>query len=298
MIKITVVLASYNGEQFIREQINSVLMQRDIELFLLDRDDGSSDATQMILDEYQKNGLLKWYTGDHLNVAKGFLDLLLNAPESTYYAFCDQDDVWKENKLSAAIEKLGKENNNIPLMYYSASTLVDENLKFISEHNVHKQRTDEARFLINDMSGNTIVINNKLRNLICSAINEPIVIHDKWALQVCLANGGKCINDSNSYILYRQHLSNTIGMELNLKDKISKFFKIVKLPPDPHLRILYNLYGKDLTSPYAEIVFLAIESNGKLPISKRLSFMKKYNIDFDDFFFNLAFFLRLLRGVI
>ena len=84
-MKIVVLMSTYNGEKFIREQIDSILHQtitENMELELLVRDDGSKDQTHAILDEYQANGALTWYTGENLRPAKSFWNLLQNAPQS------------------------------------------------------------------------------------------------------------------------------------------------------------------------------------------------------------------------
>lgn len=296
MNKIVVVMASYNGEKYIRQQIDSILNQEGVELRLLVRDDGSTDNTINILEEYQKKQKLEWYTGEHLNVARGFLDLLKKAPEADYYAFCDQDDIWKPKKLFSAIQMIDSINEKRPIMYYSATTLVDSELNFIAEHNIHEKRTDKARFLINDMSGNTIVFNKSLKEMLCKVQDLDITIHDKWTLQLCLATGGRCIGDANSYILYRQHASNTIGMELTLKDKIDKFFRIIKLPHDKHLDLLNEFYYDELIPTYKDLIV----DGGKYPldVKERLKILFDKDINFDNIFFNLAFKIRTLRGIL
>lgn len=296
MKTISVIMASYNGGQYIQEQIESVLTQVEVDVHLLVRDDGSSDNTQKILDKYQNDNKLKWYTGQHLNVAQGFLELLKVAEETEFYAFCDQDDIWKEDKLKAAIAMLENEDNTLPLMYYSATTLVDENLHFLKEHKIHINRTNIARFIINDISGNTIVINNKLRNLLCKIPKPDIDIHDKWCLQVCLATGGKCCGDPVPRILYRQHNNNTIGMELSIIDNVKKFFRIICMPHDKNFDVLKNNFYQELVEPYKSIVNLA--TSNSLPIKDRKMLLNDKNINYDNFFFNLAFKLRIFKGIL
>ena len=92
--KVLILLSTYNGERYIKEQIESLLKQENVKVSILVRDDGSTDGTINILNEYQKQGKLKWYTGENLKPAKSFMNLVENAPEYEYYAFCDQDDVW------------------------------------------------------------------------------------------------------------------------------------------------------------------------------------------------------------
>lgn len=293
---VSVIMASYNGENYIREQIDSILGQSCKDFTLLVRDDGSTDATKSILEDYRKRGKLNWYTGAHLNVAMGFIDLLNKAPDSKYYSFCDQDDVWKVDKLKAAVTFLDKENQSIPLFYYSATTLVDDHLNILKEHTIHTKRTDKARFLINDMSGNSVVINKRLRDLICGGDCLGISIHDKWALQVCLALGGKCIADYESHILYRQHLNNTIGMELSVRNKAAKFMKIVNSKPDDNMMILKREYKDLIISPYRELIMMKQDS--KLSWENRLKLLNDKDIDFADVFFNIAFKLKVLRGIL
>lgn len=173
---VAILLATYNGEKYLVDQIESILSQKNVNVQILVRDDGSIDRTQDILQQYMLQGQLLWYKGKHLNVAKGFIELVKNAPNADYYAFCDQDDIWLDDKLISAISFLEKENNHIPLMYYSSTTLVNENLDFIAQHNIHLKRNDLARFIFNDMSGNTMVFNNELRNKIIDNSEFDIII--------------------------------------------------------------------------------------------------------------------------
>ena len=115
---ITVLMSTYNGEKYLREQIESILNQKNVRVQILVRDDGSTDHTHIILDEYQKNGKLNWYTGMNLKSSKSFMNLVTKAPETEYYAFCDQDDVWNNDKLYRAVNKLKSMGNmNIPRLY-------------------------------------------------------------------------------------------------------------------------------------------------------------------------------------
>lgn len=294
MKKIAVLMASYNGEKYIREQIDSLLNQKDVIVEILIRDDGSTDSTIEILNEYQNKGQLNWYQGEHLNVAKGFMELVKNSPHADYYAFCDQDDVWLEDKLISAANKLDKEDSTLPLMYYCATTLVDQDLNFIAEHHIHENRSNLARFIFNDMSGNTIVFNNKLRELLQKTNNADITIHDKWTLQVCLACGGICVGDKNTHILYRQHGNNTIGMELSLLDKINKFIRVINLSKDIHFKYLNKIYGQNIVSPYISIVNIA--NNDKSTFYQRLKIAFHKDVVFDNTMFKLAYILHVLKG--
>ena len=127
MRNILVLMSTYNGEKYLKEQIDSILAQKNVEVTIRVRDDGSTDGTIRILEEYQKCGKLNWYSSTNMGPAKSFLDLVYNAPlKYDYYAFCDQDDYWKEDKLYKAIERL-EHFDDKPALYHCELEIVDEN---------------------------------------------------------------------------------------------------------------------------------------------------------------------------
>lgn len=217
---VAVVLATYNGEKYLREQLDSLLRQKGVSVRILVRDDGSKDGTTAILDEYQSKGLLSWYTGKHLNVQKGYLDLLKHAPQSEYYAFCDQDDVWDDDKLLFAVTELDEMPAEKPAMYYCGQRLVDENLKLISIHKIASDRSPHTNFLISNVAGCTAAFNRCLVEAVNSAEPDFILMHDSWLFKVCLALGGNYFADSAAHINYRQHGSNVAGLNGGVKGKV------------------------------------------------------------------------------
>ena len=104
-------MSTYNGEKYLREQIDSILNQDYPEISLLIRDDGSTDGTVDILKEYaQKYRDIDYYVGENLGVQNSFFDLMKRADKRAYYyAFADQDDVWLPGKIKRAIELLERE---------------------------------------------------------------------------------------------------------------------------------------------------------------------------------------------
>ena len=107
-------MSTYNGKDYLREQIDSILSQdceekADVKLKLLIRDDGSKDGTQEILRKYAAKypDQVNWYQGENIGVIKSFFDLIEKSDEKAdYYAFSDQDDYWHKEKLRAGIEKI------------------------------------------------------------------------------------------------------------------------------------------------------------------------------------------------
>ena len=115
MDSVVVLMSTYNGERFLEEQIESILKQKDVDVVLYVRDDGSSDRTKQILDEYQrKNAQMLVSYEKNEGVGNSFMDLVYMAPEtSDYYAFADQDDIWRDTKLIEAIKLLKQSGKNL-----------------------------------------------------------------------------------------------------------------------------------------------------------------------------------------
>ena len=281
-ISVCVLMATYNGEKYLREQIDSLINQDGVNVDILIRDDGSTDKTTKILDEYQKQGKLKWYTGEHLNVQKGYLDLLRNAPKTDYYAFCDQDDVWDKNKLLVAITELENMPKDKPNIYYCGQKLVNENLKFLSVHSINNKRSDYTNFFISNIAGCTAVFNKKLADAVNNKNPNFILMHDSWIFKVCLALGGRYYADSSAYINYRQHGNNVAGLNGGLRGKIRQMRRyIFSFQIKKQLQNLYNCYSNEMTDEYKDLTLeicnydKSFKNWFKFLISKRFDFKNK-----------------------
>ena len=222
-----VLLSTYNGENYLTQLIESVLAQKNVELNLIVRDDGSSDKTIEILNKYQSEGKLEYYYGKNLRPARSFMDLVFNVDEKfDYYAFCDQDDYWKPEKLISAIQMLENGNPEIPMLYNCALEIVDKDLNFIRESFRDNQKEVPPLYsiLMQETPGCTFVFNRALLAELRKFKPHTISMHDTWVALVCLAAGGKYYSDKNAYIKYRQHEANVVGSE---KQSFSKRLKEV-----------------------------------------------------------------------
>ena len=137
--KVQILMSTYNGEEFVREQLDSILAQSYPDVDILIRDDGSQDDTFVILKEYEeRHSNIRAYQGENIGVNKSFFELLRKSnQEAAYIGFCDQDDYWLPEKIEKAAEQL--ERLDGPALYCSAKTLVDENLEPLnSQQNPHR----------------------------------------------------------------------------------------------------------------------------------------------------------------
>lgn len=224
---VQVLLSSYNGEKYIREQIDSILGQKDIRIQLLVRDDGSIDGTRDILAEYEKShDNIRVLYGKNLGVIRSFFALIEAADEQyPYIAFSDQDDVWLPDKLARAVRMLEKERKRqetagkgmIPFAYCSAKQLVNADLHPLKQAICYPAvRAEFGNALVENMcTGCTCVVDKTFLSLLKGKEPRFTVMHDFWFYLVgtCF---GKVIYDRESRILYRQHGGNELGAASSL----------------------------------------------------------------------------------
>lgn len=222
MKTVQVLMSSYNGEKYIREQIESILRQQGVLVKLLVRDDGSQDATISILKEYEKRKQIEVIYGDNIGPYKSFLSLLDACNEADYYSFSDQDDIWLDDKLISGINFLEMENGKIPLLYCSSLRRVNENLELENIQSFPGLKTNIYSALVRErLAGCTFVINNNLRNLLKGSSNLDInYSHDSWTVLMCYACGGKVIFDDKPHILFRRYGTNVSVDGGGLKKRI------------------------------------------------------------------------------
>ncbi len=210
MSKINVLLSSYNGQQYISELIDSILAQTNVDVDLLVRDDGSKDNTLQILNSYQYKHQLRYYQGENLRPALSFMQLLQDSSAADYYAFADQDDYWKPEKLSAGVTAL-EQYEDIPALYFTRTQLTDADLNPIAGSDINPYLTFGESLVYEFIPGCTMVFNKHLRDIVNRYKPNYIPMHDVWIYCIALAVGAKIVFDKTSYILYRQHGNNTIG---------------------------------------------------------------------------------------
>lgn len=221
MKKVLILMSTYNGEKYIKEQIDSIENQDYLSLSLLVRDDGSTDATLSILKEYEKKfENITVIQGENIGVWKSFFELCKMADgQADYYALADQDDYWFPDKISAAIEYMKRGEKEKGLLYAGNKTLVDKELQLINSEIDYSYECIPSfgnALVENICTGCTCVLNQELLKIICRHIPSYVIMHDWWIYLIASALG-KVIYDKKSYILYRQHEKNTHGIMVDRK---------------------------------------------------------------------------------
>lgn len=209
--KVQILMSTYNGEEYIREQLDSILAQSYPDVDILIRDDGSSDDTFVILKEYEEmHPNITAYQGDNIGVNKSFFELLRKSnSDAEYIGFCDQDDYWLPEKIERAVEKL--ETMSGPALYCGTKTLVDENLEPLENQQDPHLIPGFGNAVVESIcSGCTTLMNRELVDIIKERLPEDVIHHDWWCYLVATYLG-RAYYDEKSYIYYRQHGGNEVG---------------------------------------------------------------------------------------
>lgn len=225
--KIDVLMATYNGEKYLKEQIDSILNQTYKNIQLIISDDCSTDRTREILKEYEQNDKIKiFYQEKNLGYIKNF-EFLLKKVENDLYMLSDQDDVWKREKIEKSVQKL--RNENLDLVFGDLE-VVDENLNTLYKSFDKYMKIDrkinrcigtyKLQYLYNCITGCTILSKKELLDKVLPLpANSKYMLHDFW-IGLIISLNGKVGYIKETYIKYRQHGNNQIGTE-----KVSHKFK-------------------------------------------------------------------------
>lgn len=257
-MKIAILMSTYNGEKYIKEQINSVLQQQgDFELDLYVRDDKSNDRTIEIINEYSKKGMLYLINGTNLGPAKSFMELMRFVDLSyDFYAFSDQDDFWYPDKIKKTVEML--KNDDLPSVCFSNADVVNDNLQQTGFQVYKKQPRLDIKTLscAGGILGCTMVFNRKMMELIKRS-NSPIdmVMHDFYVSLLCKSIGGKIVYCSDSTMKYRQHNNNVIGVSRGKKSAIKSFVKQL----NRHIKISIADQAESILQEYRDMLSISDE---------------------------------------
>lgn len=229
MYKVSVLMSTYNGAKYIKEQIDSIFMQNDVLIELIIRDDGSTDNTiEIIRSMKARYNNIVLIEGVNVGCEKSFQELMkIKRTDAEYYAFADQDDYWEPDKLITCISAISESkgyalagcnllacNTNMEPIKIIHS---DENVKSIEE----KKRKN---FLCN-LHGCVLVWNSKLHEALNEFVPSHVFAHDVWVCAVANAIGEfKIIR--KPYIKYRIHETNVSGLATN---KIQRMLKGISL---------------------------------------------------------------------
>lgn len=234
---VTILLATYNGAEFLSEQLQSYLEQSHKCWRLLASDDGSVDATPDILKAFQAENsdrVVEVVNGPSTGVTQNFLSLLLRVAEpaaTEFTAFSDQDDRWLPHKLERALAQLADVPSDQPALYCSRSWVCDAALTRLHHTRHYPRSASFPNALIENIAqGHTIVLNAAATRLAQQTAfsAKDVYAHDWWLYLLISGAGGRVIYDSEPGTLYRQHGTNQIGDGTRLRSRLTQPVAVMK----------------------------------------------------------------------
>jgi glycosyltransferase involved in cell wall biosynthesis len=219
--RVAILLSTFNGAAFLREQLDSFGVQTHGDWVLYWRDDGSTDDTVAIVEDFAaRAGQGRCVRIDdrppRLGATASFLHLLasvapgLGAPDAV--AFADQDDVWLPEKLARGIDALGRVGPDVPGLYCARQMLVDARLQPLAVSAAFGASAGfPAALTQNIATGCTVMMNRAAATSVARSTPSAGALHDWWCYLVVSAAGGRVVRDDTPVVLYRQHGRNLVG---------------------------------------------------------------------------------------
>jgi glycosyltransferase involved in cell wall biosynthesis len=248
---IQILLATCNGERYLREQLDSFLALDNYDrVKVLVRDDGSTDGTLRILAEYEDRCGFEVIRGENIGFAANMFELFRRSdPTCAYFATSDQDDVWLPGKLSAGVRALEKLPQDAPLLYGSATQPTTADLTPIGRPYVPQREISFYNAVIqNFILGHTQILNRRLVELLLRGTAERVTLVDWWVHAVAELTG-YVIFDQQSHVLYRQHAGNAIGFKTTAwaywKNRLKSLMGHDAYLLTRQMRALIEIYGND-----------------------------------------------------
>lgn len=283
---VAILMATFNGERYLAEQIDSIINQTYTDWVLFIRDDGSTDGTVNVIDRYCANypdKIIRIFDssekhGSSANFAN-LQQFVTNNYDFSLFMFADQDDVWLTNKIELSAKRIHEFNDNQPVLIHTDLKVVDKNLNeldksYVGYRALRPDFKDINHLLIqNNATGCTMMWNKPLNDIISDSLSIDGIIQHDWWMSLVASGFGKIEFLSEPTILYRQHDRNEIGAtKVNSLNFIRKRFlgrKVLKeklVKSVYQAEVFFSCYGSELDQKNAEVVkaFSNLYNKGKI----------------------------------
>lgn len=253
-----IIMSAYNAEKYIKEQVESILAQSNVNVRLWIRNDGSTDGTLKILsDEFGDDNRVIVTNGANLGAAESFIQAIFECDfECDYYGFSDADDVWVDNKLAISIDCIGFPPSSNPVAVATQMTVVDENLKEIRLTKTPRLGLKFNNAVVQTVaSGASVLMNRSAFGLLRSYRPKNVVMHDAW-IYILISAFGTFSYLEQPTILYRQHGKNVFGTSHGFRKRLENRVKRLKSqsPYREQAAEFLSVFGSQLGSENREII--------------------------------------------
>ena len=235
MKKVAIILAYFNGEEFINELIFSIFSQTFSNFHIYVFDDKSTipfDVENLNLDLDQKKKISVFKRKINLGYSNNFLKGLSEIDDSyEYYSFCDQDDIWDKEKLLRGIKIIENKEINKPILYGTKTWIANKDCSRILSESISIKRPlgFKNAILQSFAGGNTMIFNLKAKKLITNNLDlvNPLS-HDWWSYLIIAGHGGEIIYDPRPSLFYRQHQGSLVGTNKSWRGRLLRLLKLIK----------------------------------------------------------------------
>lgn len=303
--KVAILLASYNGDKYIEEQLKSLLKQTATNWTCYIHDDGSTDYTRKIIERYSKNYPDKFVVleGASTKGAKYNFIYLFSQVEAPIYMCCDQDDIWIKDKIRISLDEINliekKFGKTLPILTFTDLIVVDSKMNEIAPSMNSYQGIDCSQLSINRLmvdnvvTGCTMTVNRSLRDMLIRVEDVTNIIMHDWYSALIASKFGVIKYIKTPTVLYRQHGSNEVGA--NFKYNISYLYSRVTSATQVRLKIvdmskqvnefvkIYKIKGENCLTEFSNIF--------EYTKFTRLQKYRKYNIRKNDFIKSVGFYI-------
>lgn len=274
-----ILLATYNGNSYISQLLDSILNQSYKYWYLLIHDDGSTDGTVETIKSYQKKypdqiGLIE--DSHKFGSAKDNFAYLLSRTKADYIMFCDQDDIWLEDKVKITLDSMLDEESKspmLPILVHTDLKVVNDDLELISDSMFAFQKLPKVVSSIDDIlirnnvTGCTVMVNRNAVD-VATPLSNKAMMHDWWIAAKVLSKGGKIHFVDTPTILYRQHAKNSVGaVKINFWYFFKKIFLILVLKSDfTMMKVLSQAKAIDKNISTYSLIIKKIKSVGRIAL--------------------------------
>ncbi|CAM8402057.1 WcaA Glycosyltransferases involved in cell wall biogenesis [Candidatus Methylopumilus universalis] len=300
---VAILLCTYQGQKFIQEQLDSFANQTFTNWKLYVSDDHSSDNTVKIINQFKikTNDRRIISAGPQNGFAAHFFSLTDHTNiKADFYAWSDQDDVWRKHKLMRAIRWLETQPKNRPAVFCSRTCIVDKHNKIMGFSPLfEKPKTFKNALVQNVGGGNTMVFNRKARDLFLKVEKEfEIISHDWLMYQIVTGCGGEVFYDFAPLVRYRQHDSNVVGQNNTWKARYKRFTMILKgryqYWNHQNIEVLKGLKSDLTPSNYKTLqMWITLRQSSLI---KRIYLLRKSGIYRQTFFEDITLYLAAFLG--
>lgn len=259
-LTVTVILATFNGERFLPDQLASLSAQTRRPDRLVLRDDGSSDRSVELVRDWAITAGVALQVCDsrsRLGPAQSFLTALRAAASADLFMFCDQDDVWLPDKIERALHKVPVGSGVMPVLYATRVEVVNVQLQRLFLSPIPRHLSFASAVCESLLTGCTMAFNAPFRELLTRSVPQQAQMHDWWCY--LLATGAATLHfDPTPTLLYRQHSNNALGAGARgfakLRSRLARFVGSDSTVRSRQLAEFAALYSDDLRPAARELL--------------------------------------------